>query len=520
MFNDLATYAIQGFSVGLVAVCSYHVYLSTSFSGEAPVKFSWLPLLGDALNMGDKPLDFLMGCAKQYGEIFGLVVGGNRLFLITDPHSNDIIIKADPKELSTHEFHNTVLRNFFGLSETTLSTHVGGMDDNLMRSWYSKYLYSTKELGVLTDRMQSYIHAKLKKEVDSRGKQTVDMYAWLSAFIFEASLATLLTSECATFSPDLLESFFEFDKALPIALAGCPVTYLSGALRGRGALYDVASAAKKNQSQLCTLMRKRFEIFSEFSGKGQMAPGDDYALQLAIMWASVGNTIPTTFWVMYFLLQEVRGAGAGVSDVWTTVMAEITRGSNSDGTFAQSELDNMPMLDACITETLRLCSGSMIMREVIASNVTLTLSSGKSYSFRKGDRVGICPPLAHLDEEVFTSSQTFNPRRWIVTDPGATDAERALSVTGKLPENTLRKNGKPIPSTQAFLPFGGGASLCPGRRFARNEIKALVAVLFSSYDLEVEGSAYASRPAFDGSRAGLGIFPPASSPRLHVSPKQ
>lgn len=92
----------------VTGVFGYHTYLSTSFAGEAPVKWSFLPLLGDALNMGDRPLEFLMGCAHQYGEIFGLVVGGNRLFLITDPHSNDLIVKANAKQLSTHEFHNQV----------------------------------------------------------------------------------------------------------------------------------------------------------------------------------------------------------------------------------------------------------------------------------------------------------------------------------------------------------------------------------------------------------------------------
>lgn len=55
------------------------------------------------------------------------------------------------------------------------------------------------------------------------------------------------------------------------------------------------------------------------------------------------------------------------------------------------------VLEACITEALRLASGSMIMRFVRHDQCQLTLTnSGNTYTFRKGDRVGIFPTLLHL----------------------------------------------------------------------------------------------------------------------------
>ena len=54
------------------------------------------------------------------------------------------------------------------------------------------------------------------------------------------------------------------------------------------------------------------------------------------------------------------------------------------------------MIDASITEALRLASGSMIMRIVTQDNMKLTLpSTSETFHFRKGDRVGICPPMTH-----------------------------------------------------------------------------------------------------------------------------
>ncbi len=61
-------------------------------------------------------------------------------------------------------------------------------------------------------------------------------------------------------------------------------------------------------------------------------------------------------------------------------------------------------------------------------------------------------------------------------------------------------------SNGAYLPFGGGVSYCPGRRFARNEVKALLAFLVTRFDLTMDPDV--ANPGFDNTRAGVGIFPP------------
>jgi len=48
--------------------------------------------------------------------------------------------------------------------------------------------------------------------------------------------------------------------------------------------------------------------------------------------------------------------------------------------------------------------------------------------------------------------------------------------------------------------------MCPGRHFARNEIKLATAIVLGEFDLQVRGSEI---PPLDNSRAGLGILPPS-----------
>ena len=73
-----------------------------------------------------------------------------------------------------------------------------------------------------------------------------------------------------------------------------------------------------------------------------------------------------------------------------------------------------------------------------ATNVTTT-----NNKLRKGDRVAIFPPLLHHD-----------PAR-VGPHPEEFQLDRYLA-----------RSGTPL------MPFGGGISLCPGRKFALREIKA------------------------------------------------
>ena len=79
-----------------------------------------------------------------------------------------------------------------------------------------------------------------------------------------------------------------------------------------------------------------------------------------------------------------------------------------------------------------------------------------------------------------------------------------------------------------YLPFGGGVTLCPGRRFARNEVKTMVAFLFSHFDLSfadpklklstlTSTSSNPVHPGYDGARAGIGIYPPKYDVPVYVT---
>lgn len=123
----------------IVSVYTYHWYLSYRRKGEVPVKWSWIPILGGAIELGTKPLVFLAKSAETNKDVFGMVVAGNRMFIISDPHSQHVILRP-PKTLSFVEFENMVMHNFFGSEfQKAGIPGVEALDEPLMRKWYSTY---------------------------------------------------------------------------------------------------------------------------------------------------------------------------------------------------------------------------------------------------------------------------------------------------------------------------------------------------------------------------------------------
>jgi len=79
------------------------------------------------------------------------------------------------------------------------------------------------------------------------------------------------------------------------------------------------------------------------------------------------------------------------------------------------------------------------------------------YFLKKGSRLAVMMSCLHTDEAVFVDPHSF---RW----------DRFMPQNGKPPR--FSKNGKTIPMPMPVRPFGGGISICPGRKFASYEQKS------------------------------------------------
>lgn len=229
---------------------------------------------------------------------------------------------------------------------------------------------------------------------------------------------------------------------------------------------------------------------------------DGCRFNLSIVWGSVANTMPAAFWLLYYLLSDKVNASyeAVQEEIDTIVSRKEDRDKQTIPEFSQDELDSMVSIESALMETLRLQSESLIAREVTEDCVfDMKIAGSKKYFLRKGSRVVVYPSMLHYDASVFDSPQSF---RW--------DRFLPNSVTGEKPK--FYKNGKLI--AQPIKPFGGGSSMCPGRKFAFNEIKVFIAHILTNFDLSLVSCN--GEPDIDSSRVGLGITSPVNDVLIEI----
>lgn len=476
---------------GLVLAVGYHIYSQISRNGEPAIARSWLPYVGFAFELGRNPRKLFLDLEKAYGEVFGIIVMGTRMFFITDPHAYPQMFNSNQQELSIIEFFLIISQNFVGVNGDPY-------DYNVAKSQFSKFLFGDNELSKLTERMQQRLGVIVSDIKPGR----YSMFEFIGRMVFGATACALFNDNVGK-NPRLYDAFCDFDKSMPAACAGINIKYIASAAAARQLLVD---SVLQNREGLSRFITVRWERIEQLRKEGVISLEEGAALQMSMIWAGVANTTPGVFWTLFYLLTHPSCLQRVVEEIDRVV--DSSQGTTSP--LSVDILNKLVFLNACITETLRLTSGSLIVRKA-KKPVTLTLPSGKTYKFRKGDELCCCLPLTHADEEIYPNASSFVPDRWLV---GETEEELMESSFGKI---KLSKGGNELPPGAGFLAFGAGAGLCPGRKFARGEIKTVIVYLLRSFRLSLDEGV--KMPELEFSRLGLGIFPPATDIFISVDSK-
>ena len=201
------------------------------------------------------------------------------------------------------------------------------------------------------------------------------------------------------------------------------------------------------------------------------------ASEVGLLFGIVTNTQPAAFWTLYYIL------AADAGDQKKFSLLEKVRSKVQQNPY---DPDQWHFLEACMTEAFRLSWGGFQTRDVIKP-ATITTSQGTTFKVRLNDRVTTFPTLHHLDANNFPDPLTFDPNRWLnADDKNLMKLKRVVNV------------------------FGGGVSMCPGRRFAQREIKMLAAKLIQHFDITFIDQSQRPKPgALVSKGAGRGIYPPA-----------
>lgn len=117
--------------------------------------------------------------------------------------------------------------------------------------------------------------------------------------------------------------------------------------------------------------------------------------------------------------------------------------------------DELPTVDACIRETLRISMNVVALRRNVHEDTKI---GGKVV--RQGDFLAYSMDDVHLNPEYYPEPYRYDPGRWLEPDR-APDA------------------------VYPFLAWGAGRHPCTGTKLAKLEMKLLLAVFLTRYEYEL-----------------------------------
>ncbi|OCT74752.1 hypothetical protein XELAEV_18033739mg [Xenopus laevis] len=490
----------------VVALCCFFwliVGIRRRKPGEPPLENGLIPYLGCALQFGANPLEFLRVRQNKFGNIFTCKIAGQFVHFVTDPFSFSSVMRHG-RHFDWQKFHFATSAKAFGHSMLDSS------DSELTQIVHDSFLKTLQGEALdplISSMMENLQHTMLQNssyEVNSKAWVTEGLYAFCYRVMFEAGYLTLFGKEFNSLEDknlarqeaqralilNAIENFKEFDKIFPALVAGLPIHVFKSAYSARENLAkDLLHENLRKRYNISELVSLRMLMNDTMTSLNDTEKAKTH---LALLWASQANTLPATFWSVFYLLKCPHAMKASKEEVHR-VLEKASQKVNNDGKYIflnRHELDDMPVLDSIIKEAMRLSSASLNIR-VAKENFVLHMDDNQAYYIRKDDIVALYPQVVHLNPDIYENPNTFKYDRYLGED-------------GKEKTNFFL-NGRKL--KYYYMPFGSGKTKCPGRQFAVHEIKQMLTLIICYFDMELVDKNVRS-PPLDQSRAGLGVLQP------------
>lgn len=487
--------------VGLCCMLWLAVGIRRRQTGEPALENGFIPYLGCALQFGANPLHFLRSRQNKYGHIFTCKIAGQFIHFLCDPFSYHSVIRQG-RHLDWRKFHFATSVKAFG--HDSFDPRHGHTTENLHQT-FLKTLQGDALPSLIESMMGHLQDVMLRSDTLSptREQWEVDgIFAFCYKVMFESGYLTLFgkdfgENKCQARQAaqkalvlNALENFKEFDKIFPALVAGLPIHVFMSAYSARENLAKTMHAEKLSKREnISDLISMRMILNDSLSTFNDVSKARTH---VALLWASQANTLPATFWSLFYMIRSpdaMRAAREEIQKIFSGPEGlEVLK--KESVTLSREQLDNMPVLDSIIKEAMRLSSASMNVR-IAKEDFLLHLDNQEAYRIRKDDVIALYPPMLHFDPEIYE-------------DPYEFKYDRFLEENGQ-EKTTFCRRGRKL--RYFYMPFGSGVTKCPGRFFAVYEIKQFLTLMLLHFDMELLDPAM-KVPPLDQSRAGLGILQP------------
>ncbi|XP_015667876.2 5-beta-cholestane-3-alpha,7-alpha-diol 12-alpha-hydroxylase-like [Protobothrops mucrosquamatus] len=468
---------------------------------EPPLDKGLIPWLGHALHFRNNNLDFLQSMQKKHGDIFTILIAGQYFTFLMDPLSFGGIIREPRSKLDFMPFATELVLRLFRFKGSH-DTH------KIIEVSSAKHLKGDGLLVIteaLMDALQDILFQwqETSKE-DPKSWKEDGLFHFCSNTVFRAGYLALYGTEQAKgenqtekvkqkdqhHTEEMYIEFCKYEKLFPRLSYALLTPWEWGQMKNLWN-YFWQKLSVKNIYQKDNFSRWISDQAQQLAESGISEEMTDRYMFL-LLWTALCNTSPASFWLLEYLMKHPKA----MEEVKKEIL-EVLKKSGQEVTSREKPLNvtkemlnQMPILDSTLEETLRLVTAPLLIRMVL-QDMDLKLHNGKSYLLRKGDKIGLFPYLSvHMDPEIHPEPQIFK-------------YDHFLSQNGNKKE--FFKNGEKV--KYFAMHFGAGASMCPGRYFATNEIKLFAFLMLACFDLELINQ-QEEIPPIDKTRYGFGVIRP------------
>ncbi|XP_005006883.1 7-alpha-hydroxycholest-4-en-3-one 12-alpha-hydroxylase-like [Cavia porcellus] len=460
-----------------------------------------IPGVGHAIAIRKNMLEFLKAMRAKHGDVFTVQLGSHFFTFVMDPLSFGPIIKNTNKNLDFMEHAKELVRKVFGY-QPLKSCH------QLAHSASTKYLMGDglEDMNkVMLDNLCLMLLGPRGPEQDASCWREDGLFHFCYNVLFKAGYLSLFgctkdKEQDLLQAEELFRNFRRFDILFPrfvYSLLG-PREWLEVRQLQRVFHKTLSVSHNSQKDGISNWLSYMLCYLTEWGTSPEMLGKFNFTM----LWASQGNTGPSSFWVLLFLLKHPEAMQA-VKKEATQVLQGTKLEAKQPFAFQVSALQHTPILNSVMEETLRLVAVPTLIRAV-QEDCTLKMASGCEYLLRRGDRVALFPYLSvHMDPDIHPDPCTFKYDRFL--NP---DGSRKVDFF---------KAGKKI--HHYLMPWGSGMSMCPGRFFALSEMKLFVLLMVTYFDLELVDP-NTPVPPLEPRRWGFGISQPSYEVRFryHLKP--
>ncbi|KAH8658365.1 cytochrome P450 [Xylariales sp. PMI_506] len=379
------------------------------------------------------------------------------------------------KNLTFDETSLQFAQRIFGLSNDAMS-RIRGSVDHTASSMSGDIMAGMKTtlMGQPLYRMNvtalKYV-ASILNSVNQNGFEIPDVYLWLRKVMTLATAEGLYGAKSPLRDdPSLLDNLWLFDSHIrPLFLGFLPNILARTAYSNReklqAALMKYYGARLDENEDVAEVTKLRARVARDAGISNE----DLGRSEAALLFVATTNTIPTLYWFfvnVWLRPDVVEKARQEVSQVVEITALEGDGGAEAGRRKAVLDITLLevrcPLLVSCYREAIRLGNQAIGNRYVMEDTI-LTDDDGTQYLLKKDNFLTWSVKAMHLSTSVWEDANSFHPERFVPSDQISSEQSRKQKL--------------------AYVPFGGGKHLCPGRNFAFAENLGFLASLVSGFDV-------------------------------------